>query len=225
MLDSSEPFVCVLFFVFFNGIYWNWTQVICQQEMTWEDLGDVGDDLPQCSCRLLPICCPEEDSSYTWNFQQWRQLHKMEDVLVSSTVTITRNHKYKVAPVSHRLSGMGIVFCSRDNQIFKHFVNTESFGETKAGPFSQPHWHLPVTPPANNTNMDCFHGERSAVQESHKVQQSAGPPLHRLTQLTVRVYEEWTLINRNAGTSEAGFTSSLSVVTLCRLWLWTGFNF
>lgn len=50
--------------------------------------------------------------------------------------------------------------------------------------FSQRHDNLPLTPPtqsptpsANNTNMACFHSERSAVQESHEVQQLAESPL------------------------------------------------
>lgn len=58
--------------------------------------------------------------------------------------------------------------------IDKHTTTHQASGsDTEAGAFSHPDGDLSVTPPVN-TNTGCFHCERSAMHESHKVQWGRG---------------------------------------------------
>lgn len=76
----------------------------------------------------------------------------------------------------------------------------------------------PITPSANNTNMACIHGGRSAVQESHELQQLAESPLDRPTQAAVRMCEGWTVTNRKSRPVEAVCLNSLTVACVVCLY-------
>lgn len=154
----------------------------------WEEGGgDLGVDLPRCTCTLPAGCCPEADSSCTWSFQQWRQLQQMENDWELQqqanhvSISVTSSNTLWTQSGSVTLLFTSIVF-------FLALAQRPSLNSSH-----------PVTASSYNTNMPCFHGEHSAVHESHKVQPSAKSPLVSPTQAAVGAYEEWTVTIRLAG--------------------------